>query len=160
MVSREDTHGARRPPAAVMRVANRLVRPLLNSRAHALASHRLMLLEYTGRRTGRRRTIPIAYAERDPHTVVSASLGTGWPTQLAGAGAVRLRLRGRWRTATPTVVDGRDEIAAEFERLVEERGPAAVSPLRLGLPTDRPAGREELHRVAERIRLVRFRLCD
>ena len=158
MASLEDTHGARRPPPAVMRVANRIVRPLLNSRVHALASHRLMLLQYTGRRTGRQRPIPIAYAESDPHTVVSASIGTGWPTQLAGAGPVRLRLRGRWRTATPTVVDDRDRVVAELEQLVRERGPNAVSPLRLGLPTDRPPGRDELRRVAERIRLVRFQL--
>ena len=44
--------------ANVLKTANKLVRPLVRSRLHQLLSWRLMLLDYTGARTGWRYTFP------------------------------------------------------------------------------------------------------
>jgi hypothetical protein len=43
--------------ANALKTANKLVRPLLWSRLHPLLSRRLMLLDYTGARSGRRYTV-------------------------------------------------------------------------------------------------------
>jgi F420H(2)-dependent quinone reductase len=47
------------------RVVNPLVRALLRSPAHRVMSRGVLLLTYTGRRSGRRYTLPVQYARAD-----------------------------------------------------------------------------------------------
>lgn len=58
-------------PVALFRAANRLVRPLLASRLHGVLSRFLMLLTCTGRKSGRRITIPVGYFDREPGAVLA-----------------------------------------------------------------------------------------
>ncbi|MER5212031.1 hypothetical protein ABT063_15965 [Streptomyces sp. NPDC002838] len=147
------------PPIAVARAANRLVRPLLLSPLHVLVSRRLMLLEYTGRRTGNRYRIPVAYRPwgDDGGQVLATSVGTGWPVNLRGGQPVRLLVRGRWRTAEPTVVERPEEVADLLGDLAARQGPRAVAALRVGLPGDRQPTRDELLLAGTRVRVGRFR---
>ncbi|MDW4905910.1 hypothetical protein RB628_11335 [Streptomyces sp. ADMS] len=152
------------PPIAVARAANRIVRPLLLSPLGALMGRRLMLLEYTGRRTGTRYRIPVAYRVWDggdgTDEVIATSVGTSWPVSLRGGSPVRLRLKGRWRSAKPTVVERAEEVADLLGELAARQGPKAVAALRVGLPRDRPPTREELVLAGTRVRVGRFRLTD
>jgi hypothetical protein len=59
--------------AGVFRVANVLVRPLLQSRLHPVLSRRLMLLSYTGGNTGHRYTFPVGYFPWDDREVLTFS---------------------------------------------------------------------------------------
>ena len=81
--------------------ANRLVKLILSSPAHGLMSDRLIVLTVTGRRTGKKRTFPVAYKQEGD----KLSLHVDWPDRkvwwrnLTGTGApVELVLRGRRRT--------------------------------------------------------------
>jgi deazaflavin-dependent oxidoreductase (nitroreductase family) len=56
----------------VRRRVNRAVVAILRSRAHPVLSRWLLLLGYTGRRTGRRYTIPLLYARDGADLVVVA----------------------------------------------------------------------------------------
>ncbi len=47
----------------VLHAVNPLVAGILRSRVHSLLSGRLMLLTYTGRKSGRARTIPVEHAD-------------------------------------------------------------------------------------------------
>jgi len=84
------------------RALNRTVNPalvlLLRSPVHGLASGRLALVTYTGRRTGRSYTIPVIYRQGDGEVTIAV----GWPESkvwwrnLTGEGGpVQLRVRGR-----------------------------------------------------------------
>ncbi|MBA2811382.1 nitroreductase family deazaflavin-dependent oxidoreductase [Streptomyces sp. KM273126] len=148
------------PPVAIARAANRIVRPLLMSPLHVLVSRRLMLLEYTGRRTGTRYRIPVAYRPwgDDCDEILATSVGTGWPVNLRGGRPVRLRLRGRWRTAEPRVVEDSAQVADLLGDLAERQGPRAVAALRVGLPGDRQPTRDELLLAGSRVRVGRFRI--
>ena len=81
------------------RMVNPLVRGLLRSPAHGLLSRRLLLITVTGRRTGRRFTIPVGYRETDGGIEVAV----GWPGRkrwwrnLRGGAPVVVRLRGEER---------------------------------------------------------------
>src|SRR5829696_3572442 len=88
------------PFNVVNQTANRLTRPLLRSPAHGLLSKRLLLITVTGRRTGRRFTIPVAYEESGGVVLIqpSAPERKVWWRNLRGGAPVRLRLRGRDRT--------------------------------------------------------------
>jgi hypothetical protein len=63
-----------RPPLRLLRLGNPVVRAVLGSRAHRLLSGRLLVLDYRGRRTGRRYRIPLRYAETDAGELVAVAV--------------------------------------------------------------------------------------
>jgi hypothetical protein len=151
-VSQADATQAKRPPVALFRTMNRLIRPLLASPLHGILSKRLMLLTYTGRRSGRRITIPIGYFDGEPGTVLALSSTTTWVSNLRDGRTVRLRIRGRDHDAVPTVLQDTET----FARFVEDSpGAAKIT----GLPADRKPTPEELHAAAQKAHLVKFRLA-
>jgi deazaflavin-dependent oxidoreductase (nitroreductase family) len=84
------------PFALFNRTANRVVRGLLRSPLHRLASGRLALITVTGRRSGRRYTFPVLYSQEGDRVTIEV----GWPERkvwwrnLRDGGRVRMRLRG------------------------------------------------------------------
>src|SRR5271168_3347867 len=97
--------------ARVLGVANIAIRPLLRSHLHGILSSRLMLLEYTGKKTGRRYAFPIGYFPWDDGDVLSFSSLRGWPAVIEGAPNIRILVRGQWSDAEPTVTTDREEKA-------------------------------------------------
>jgi hypothetical protein len=80
---------------------NPLVRLLIRSPLHPLASRRLALITYTGRRSGRRYTIPVGYQMADLQVTITVGSPDHkvWWRSLTGTGApVELIVRGRRRT--------------------------------------------------------------
>jgi hypothetical protein len=87
--------------AVLNRAVNPLVRLVLRSPLHRLASRRLALITYTGRRSGRLYTIPVGYemAGLQVRINVGAPDRKVWWRSLTGTGApVELVVRGRRRT--------------------------------------------------------------
>jgi hypothetical protein len=84
------------PFAVINNTVNRVTRPLLRSRWHGVLSGRLALLTVTGRRSGRRFTIPVGYVENDGVVTIvpSAPERKRWWRNLRGGAPVTLRLRG------------------------------------------------------------------
>jgi hypothetical protein len=80
---------------------NPLVRSLMRSPLHRLASRRVALISYTGRHSGRRVTIPVGYemAGLEVTITVGSPERKVWWRSLTGRGApVELVIRGRRRT--------------------------------------------------------------
>ncbi|MCX4763286.1 nitroreductase/quinone reductase family protein [Streptomyces sp. NBC_01275] len=155
-MSQADTARRKRPPVALFRAANRLVRPLLASRLHGVLSRFLMLLTYTGRKSGRRITIPVGYFDWEPGTVLATSSGTTWIANLRGGPTVHLRIRGREYEAVPTVIEDRTAITELLAEFADRKTPREAKTL--GLPGDRTPTPEELHAAGARGRFVLFRL--
>jgi hypothetical protein len=83
------------------RAINPLVRWLIRSPLHGLASRRLALITYTGRRSGRRFTIPVGYQMAGLQVTITVGSPDRkvWWRSLTGPGApVELVVRGRWRS--------------------------------------------------------------
>jgi deazaflavin-dependent oxidoreductase (nitroreductase family) len=86
--------------AVLNRTGNRVVRALLRTPLHRVASGRLALITVTGRRSGRAYTFPVGYSQDGDRVTI----GVGWPERkvwwrnLRDGGEVRLRLRGVERT--------------------------------------------------------------
>ncbi len=79
------------------RTVNPALKAVLRSPAHRLASGRLALITYTGRRSGRDYTIPVLYRDKGDEVTIAV----GWPERkvwwrnLTGEGGpVRLVVRG------------------------------------------------------------------
>ena len=94
----------------------RLQRYVLNPPMKAITwlgwSPRHVLIETTGRVSGKRRRT-IVGAHRDGATLwIVAEQGrhAGYVRNLEATPAIRVRLRGRWRAATASIVDGDDPV--------------------------------------------------
>src|SRR6185295_8838710 len=89
----------KRPTSLAVRLSmrmNRVVDVVLRSRVHWLLSRGLTLITVTGRRTGRRYTIPVGYLETSDAVVVlvgDAPSKTWWRNYLH-PGPIEVRLHG------------------------------------------------------------------
>lgn len=89
---------SRAPFLAMNRIVNPVLGTILRSPAHRLASGRVGLLTYAGRRSGREYTIPCFYRDKGDEVTVAV----GWPDRkvwwrnlTGGGGPVRMLIRGR-----------------------------------------------------------------
>jgi len=88
----------------LLRRLNPVIVAVLRSPLHGLLSANLLVLGYTGRRTGRRYRLPLSYVERDGRLYLCTRTAFWW-LNLRSRGPVELRLRGRDVVATPSVLD-------------------------------------------------------
>jgi hypothetical protein len=81
-------------------IINPVLRVLLRSPLHRLVSDRVMLITYTGRRTGRQYTTPVFYHEAAGRVWVKVGQPERkrWWRNLRGGGTVTIDLRGRRST--------------------------------------------------------------
>jgi hypothetical protein len=142
-----------------MRFVNPVMSALLRSPLHGLLSRRLFLLTVTGRRSGRRFTLPLGYVpDRDGLLVISQHADQKrWWRNLRGGAPVALHLRGCRLTGRADVIETPLAVAAEIERLVARLGAKPASArLYMGLDTTPPLTREQLARALDGVVLVRI----
>lgn len=84
-----------RLPEPLFVLINPMMRLLLRSPLHGLVSGSLMLITFTGRRSGRRYTTPVRYIRRGDAIRCFSSSETRWWRNLRGGAEVTLRIRGR-----------------------------------------------------------------
>jgi len=92
----------------VFRVVNVPMRAILGLPFATPLGKRLMLVFYTGRRTGRSYRQPLSYV-RDGEVLLTPG-GGNWKLNLADGKPVRIRLRGRDVQARPELVRDPDEV--------------------------------------------------
>jgi hypothetical protein len=102
----------RRRQARIMRLVNIPMRRVLQLPFPTPISRRLMLLHFTGRKSGRAYRQPVSYVV-DGETLLSPG-GGNWKRNLREGEPIRVRLRGQDRRARPEFI--RDP--AEVERLL------------------------------------------
>ena len=87
-----------------------------------------VVLETTGRRSGRRRQVPLARGPLDGNTAWVISVHgakAGFARNIAADPRVRLRLRGRWRDGTARLVD-QDPVILERFSTYARMGPRTL----------------------------------
>ncbi len=111
----QTTPSPRRPPQALFKMLNPLFTLLLRSPLHRLVSGRLLLLTFTGRKSGKRYTIPVGYAQDDA-TLLLGTEGR-WKANLRGA-PVAVRLRGESRRGTAEVIADEEGMIAAYRTML------------------------------------------
>jgi len=131
----------RRIPPPVWRIVNGFMRALLGLRLPTPLGKRLMLVDLTGRKTGRRYRQPVSYVR---HGQVLLTPGGGnWKRNLKPGQPVRLHINGRDQTAIPEIVIDPDA-AADLLAVMIAANPAVTRFSGIGLDTD---GRPDRQRV-------------
>lgn len=142
----------------VVRYFNPLSRFVLGTPLHVLMSGRLMLLNFTGRKSGRLFTTPVSYVRAGNALLVPG--GGGWWKNLESRPQARVRLRGRWRDVTPEVISDPLSVAELMQRmLVDNPAIAVFTGIKPG-PDGRPDAVALEHELRRGFVVVRLRLED
>jgi hypothetical protein len=90
-----------RPPRPARILANAIVTTILRSRWHGIRSNRLLLLTFTGHKSGKEFTTPLRYVQEGE--TLRMTVVYPWWKNLVGGATVRVLLRGQMRTGTAEV---------------------------------------------------------
>jgi deazaflavin-dependent oxidoreductase (nitroreductase family) len=107
-----------------VRYFNPVARFLLATPLHSLMSGRLMLLRFTGRKTGRSYTTPVSYVRAEDSLLVPG--GGAWWKNLERRSRAEVCLRGVWSRVTPEVISEPTAMAELMERMLVENPAIAV----------------------------------
>jgi hypothetical protein len=135
---------------------NRIMSGLLRSPLHGVVSKTIMLISFTGRKSGKVYTTPISYY-RDNDTV-TAFTSSKWWRNLDGGAPVTLRIKNKeYQGQAEAIADDNETVAQElmaFLRVV--RFDARF--YQVTFDDDGEPNWEEVQRAAERVTLIRTRL--
>lgn len=92
----------RRIPAPIWRIVNRFMRAILSLPFPTPLGKRLMLVDLTGRKSGRRWRQPVSYVRQEG--VLLTPGGGNWKRNLKPGQPIRLHINGRDQMATPEIV--------------------------------------------------------
>jgi hypothetical protein len=95
-----------RPPRPVRILANVIATTILRSRWHGMRSDRLLLLTFTGRKSGKEFTTPMRYIQEGE--TLRITVVYPWWKNLVEKATVRVLLRGQMRTGIAEVLPEKD----------------------------------------------------
>jgi hypothetical protein len=164
------TNDPKRPPAGdeatkplaplwLFRALNPLMHALLRSPLHGLLSGMLMLLSYTGRKSGRTYTIPIGYFVWNTDELMAFTSARWWTNLRDGAPATLLLKRQRLQ-AVPTVIHEREAVIGTLEEFITRLSLATARKLPIGLPADRAPTQPELRAMSPSGTFVHFKISE
>jgi deazaflavin-dependent oxidoreductase (nitroreductase family) len=112
---------------------NPIIKALLYSPLHGFMSGSILLLTFTGRKSGQQYTIPVSYMrEEDTLTIFSQRKRTWW-RNLQGGAPVTVRVRGKNLPATAEVIELDEEtrlnqLREMYSRMMNEEQIAEIAP--------------------------------
>jgi hypothetical protein len=136
---------------------NKPIAFILRSPLHRMLSRSLLLITFTGRKSGKAYTTPISYSEHDGE--IYAFTRAGWWKNLRGGAPVTLRLRGRDYYGIAEPVEAKADIAtgllAHFQQVPGDAR-------HYGVMLDPVTGPvvADIHRAAQAAVMIRVRLCS
>ena len=107
-------------PRFMFKLMNPLMKVLLYSPFHRRVSKSLMLLTFTGRKSGKQFTTPVGYLRKGEIVIVFTH--SGWWKNLQGGALVRMRIQGKNITGLGSPVDDPVEIKAMVRDLIASNG--------------------------------------
>jgi len=145
-------------PEVAFRVINPLIKLLLRSPLHSLVSDSLMLITFTGRKTGEEYTTPVGYWMNDGRVIVTTH--SPWWRNLEGGRPVTLRLRGGHREGIATPQPDPEVVATYIQESIDRRGVDAARRLGIRIAGDRKPTLEELKSGIEGTVVIEVELAD
>ncbi len=136
---------------------NRAMKFILRSPAHGMVSKTVLLITFTGCKSGKSYTTPVSYSQTGDQVIIFTH-ATWWKNLCSGA-AVSLRIRGQDLRGLPEPVAADKQavaagLAAHLRKVPSDARYYAVTFDEHGNPRA-----EEVEKAAQSVVMVRFRLC-
>ena len=149
------------PPEKLAKVVNPVMKALLRSPLHRLASNHLMLLTFTGRKTGRTYTVVVGRHALDGKLVVpTGTKGRSWRLNFRGGAPAMVTLEGRHLRGRGELVEDPEEVARVHEMLLDRVGPKNARRLGLRVNASRRPTKDELKAVLAGRGVISIELDD
>jgi uncharacterized protein YbjT (DUF2867 family) len=129
-------------PDAAYGIINPVVSGLLRSPLHSLVSDSILLLRFTGKKSGDEYTTPVGYWVKDGHLVVTTR--SPWWRNLSGGQPVSVRIRGQHREGIATPHPDPEDVAHYVEEFIDRHGTDATHRLGIRIRGDREPTLDEL----------------
>lgn len=139
-------------------LVNPIIVGLAGSFLHRLVSHQVVVLGFTGRRSGRNFAIPVTYLRRDGEILCMTERNGIWWRNLQGAKPVQLTLDGRRVAAISQVEVEDDQQVAAALRLFCLRSRISAYFAGVGFDSDGEPKSADLVRAAEQHVLITLTL--
>ncbi|MAD07191.1 MAG: hypothetical protein CMP86_07255 [Gammaproteobacteria bacterium] len=137
---------------------NPIVVVMARSILHRVLSHQVVVLDFSGRRSGRRYTIPVTYLRCDGEVLCMTERNGIWWRNLQGGVPVQLTLNGRSvSTISQVEIDDNQQIAGAL-RLFCLRSRISAYFAGVGFDSDGEPNSMDLVRAAERHVLITLTL--
>ncbi len=145
-------------PVPILLLFNPLVIALLKSPLHSLMSKDVMLITFTGRRSGRSYTTPVSYVREGQTVRCFTSGGTAWWRNLRGGASVSLRIRGEEQRGHAEAIRGEPKRIADALGAFLARLPRDAAYYDIALDSNRKPVPADLERAAQDMVLVEIAL--
>ncbi len=138
-------------------IVNRAMKLVLRSPVHGMVSNNILLITFTGRKSGKIYTTPVSYSQQGDQVIIFTH--ADWWKNLRGSAPVTLRIRGRelQGLAEPVAEDRRaiaDGLAAHLRQVPFDARFYKVTYDEQGNPRT-----EEVKKAAQKMVMIRIRLC-
>jgi deazaflavin-dependent oxidoreductase (nitroreductase family) len=142
--------------ASVSPMLNKTMKLLLRSPLHGVISKYLLLITFTGRKSGKTYTTPVSYAQEDGQVTIFTH--ANWWKNLRGGAPVSLRLRGRdvQGLAEPFAED-KQEIAEALAAHLR-KSPFDARYYDVAIDDNGNPNLEEVERAVQSVTMIRVRL--
>ncbi len=138
---------------------NKMITWMLRSPLHGVVSKDIMLITVTGRKSGKKYTLPISYVREDDLVLCSTDrVGRKWWKNLRGGADVLLRLRGQDIAGRATVIDDDPEAIAKGIRTMLQHVPRDAKYYDVRLDDQKQPLAEDIVRSAQHRVIIKIKI--
>ncbi len=138
-------------------IVNRTMKFILRSPVHGMVSKSIMLITFTGRKSGKTYSTPVSYSQ-DGELVYAFTHGAWWKN-LRGGAQVTLRIRGQDFQGLPEPVDADKQAVAAGLMAHLKKVPSDARYYNVALDENKNPDAEDCARAAQEAVMLRIRLC-
>lgn len=144
----------------IFKVLNPIVKAILTSPLHFIMSGNVVLLKFTGRKSGRELSTPVSYRIVDDSIHCFTDQVNYWWRNLDNVDSIELVLKGKLRTGKPTVVNKDSVVIAKAfgDFLTALPRSAGFSDVRLD--KDKLPNKDDVERAAKGLVFIEVKLMD
>ena len=147
------------PPDALLRIVNPLMKLLLHTPLMGGARNQLMVVDFTGRKSGRQFSIPISAHEIDND--LYALTPATWKYNFRDGANAKILHDGKTSTRNGQLIQDRGTVAGLYSRLAESYGvKRAERSFGLKFPEQRVPTRDEFGQAVDQLHLAAIRFTS
>lgn len=147
---------SKKPPKAIFKVMNPIMKTILKSPLHGRASDAIVLLTFKGRKSGKVMTVPVGY-HRDGADLLLFT-HSPWFHNFVGGAPVKLLLKGERKRGYGEAIEEPEVVFTKVMEVLERIGRTNIRRLGIMLDTKQEPTDEELRTASAGTVLVRIRV--